>query len=388
MFTADGDLLFVAARASRRRGHDEPPPRCGGCPPSGGEAVAVLDAPRRRRRRPRRPRPPTSRLVTAPLLPSAADVDDDARLRALRKDNKVSAVLHTGYPVRHWDHDIGPAEPHLLSTWRDRRDLTPASRRRRCARPTSTSAPTARSPWRRGTVPGPGASIRGSPGAHRRRHRARAATIADDPSADLGAPGHLARRLRVAFLRESHSTPDEGAANHAVADAFGEELVTDRRAIGTAGRLGHVDRRRLGAARHRRRRRAGGRCSRSTPPTRGDAADPRRLHLHRRARRTRAASSSRCAVPTAAPPHPVRIDRDGTVTVLPCVDVPELPGELSTDRDGRRRRHDRAVLAGAARRATNPPRWCCGFTAARWAAGTPGTGGGTRGCWRRAVTPC
>jgi dipeptidyl aminopeptidase/acylaminoacyl peptidase len=31
----------------------------------------------------------------------------------------------------------------------------------------------------------------------------------------------------------------------------------------------------------------------------------------------------------AAPPHPVRIDTDGAVTVLPCVPVPELPGSLT-----------------------------------------------------------
>jgi dipeptidyl aminopeptidase/acylaminoacyl peptidase len=31
----------------------------------------------------------------------------------------------------------------------------------------------------------------------------------------------------------------------------------------------------------------------------------------------------------AAPPHPVRIDADGTVTALPCVDLPELPGSLT-----------------------------------------------------------
>ena len=31
----------------------------------------------------------------------------------------------------------------------------------------------------------------------------------------------------------------------------------------------------------------------------------------------------------AAPPHPVRIDPDGTVTALPCVDPPALPGSLT-----------------------------------------------------------
>src|SRR6202012_3164996 len=31
----------------------------------------------------------------------------------------------------------------------------------------------------------------------------------------------------------------------------------------------------------------------------------------------------------AAPPHPVRIDPGGVITVLPCVDLPSLPGTLT-----------------------------------------------------------
>ena len=43
------------------------------------------------------------------------------------------------------------------------------------------------------------------------------------------------------------------------------------------------------------------------------------------------------------------------------------------------------VLPG---RRGHPRRFCCGSTADRWPAGTPGIGGGIRGCWRRAVTRC
>ncbi|PWQ88621.1 S9 family peptidase, partial [Enterococcus faecium] len=39
--------------------------------------------------------------------------------------NKVSAILHAGYPVRSWDHDIGPAQTHLFhADGGTRRDLT------------------------------------------------------------------------------------------------------------------------------------------------------------------------------------------------------------------------------------------------------------------------
>ena len=35
-----------------------------------------------------------------------ADELDAARRRA-RKDRKVTAILHTGFPIRHWDHELG-----------------------------------------------------------------------------------------------------------------------------------------------------------------------------------------------------------------------------------------------------------------------------------------
>ena len=45
----------------------------------------------------------------------AGSLEAEAKLRALRKKKKVSAILHEGYPVRFWDHDLGPAQPHLLA---------------------------------------------------------------------------------------------------------------------------------------------------------------------------------------------------------------------------------------------------------------------------------
>ncbi len=80
----------------------------------------------------------------------AATVEDDERIRGERKDKKVKAILHTGYPVRHWDHDLGPDVPHLLAGKTDvdgeisLDDLTPTPASR-CARPTTTWLPTARS---------------------------------------------------------------------------------------------------------------------------------------------------------------------------------------------------------------------------------------------------
>ncbi len=54
-------------------------------------------------------------VLSAELLPAAETLEAEATLRALRKKKKVSAILHEAYPVRYWDHDLGPAEPHLLA---------------------------------------------------------------------------------------------------------------------------------------------------------------------------------------------------------------------------------------------------------------------------------
>ncbi|MDQ4117572.1 MAG: prolyl oligopeptidase family serine peptidase, partial [Actinomycetota bacterium] len=53
-------------------------------------------------------------LVASATLPGSVTAEDDERRRGARSDAKVSAILHTGDPVRHWDHDLGPDEPRLL----------------------------------------------------------------------------------------------------------------------------------------------------------------------------------------------------------------------------------------------------------------------------------
>ncbi|MDN5859023.1 MAG: prolyl oligopeptidase family serine peptidase, partial [Pseudonocardia sp.] len=53
-------------------------------------------------------------VVTSMTMPAAATAEDDEERRKTRKDRKVSGILHTGYPVRYWDCDLGPDEPRLL----------------------------------------------------------------------------------------------------------------------------------------------------------------------------------------------------------------------------------------------------------------------------------
>ena len=44
-----------------------------------------------------------------------ADDADDRAIAAERRETKTSAILHTGHPVRYWDHDLGPGEPDLFT---------------------------------------------------------------------------------------------------------------------------------------------------------------------------------------------------------------------------------------------------------------------------------
>lgn len=110
-FTAGGDLYFISARSDEKGGDEGSalwrlPARGGEAEmlnrrPSGVSAVHTAAA-------------AETVAITAPLLPGAADERDHRALHSTRKDASVNAVLHTGYPVRYWDHDLGPARPHLF----------------------------------------------------------------------------------------------------------------------------------------------------------------------------------------------------------------------------------------------------------------------------------
>lgn len=129
VFTDTGDLLFTSGRPDVESDDDDEPAALWLLAAGGGEAQRVGT-------RPGGVDGPVTRgsvvVVTSSTLPGATDGDDDKKRREARKERKVSGVLHTGYPVRHWDHDLGPGEPRLLIgslpgdegiTWRD---LTPA----------------------------------------------------------------------------------------------------------------------------------------------------------------------------------------------------------------------------------------------------------------------
>lgn len=113
-FSAAGELLFVAKRAEGDTTEDKAKPALWLLPRAGGEARLLA----------RRPggvagvsaaRTGDTVLVVAGTLPSAIDTETEQRLRDLRSDTKVQAILHSGYPIRFWDHDLGPDAPRLFT---------------------------------------------------------------------------------------------------------------------------------------------------------------------------------------------------------------------------------------------------------------------------------
>jgi len=324
VFTAAGDLLFIATRdVPGADGTDEPTASLWRLPAGGGEAVAILDL-AGGVEAVHAARAADVTLVTAALMPSAADVADDERLRALRKDTKVSAVLHTGYPVRHWDHDIGPAEPHLVDV-AGRRDVTPhpGGGLREADVDLSADGRFAVVSW---AVPGPGASI---------RHElvrvdvetGERTTIAADPDADLGAPVISPDGSAVVFVRESHSTPDLAPRITLCHMRFDQTFTAvaahwDRWPASVAWA---TDGSSLVVTADDAGRR---------PVFLVDAGDSSVTRLtnddfsYTDVRPAPGGVLFALRSSYAAAPHPVRIDGDGSVTVLPCVEMPTTPGEL------------------------------------------------------------
>ena len=54
-------------------------------------------------------------FIIAPTLQSAKTEDDNSAVSKERRDRGVTAILHEAFPVRYWDHDLGPAYPRLYS---------------------------------------------------------------------------------------------------------------------------------------------------------------------------------------------------------------------------------------------------------------------------------
>jgi dipeptidyl aminopeptidase/acylaminoacyl peptidase len=239
----DGSLLFTSARPDPAASSDgeDPKPALWSLPADGGEARPVIA----------RPAGIAAFTVAAdsgdvvvasPTFPGAADATADEERRTKRKEAGVSAVLHEGYPVRFWDHDLGPASLHLFWAGRlpadqpagvppeatELRDLTPDA-----APPDRTGDDLALSPdgsrlVRTEEVPD------GPAGRRTRIVLLDTATgtsrvLVDDPMAELYAPRFSPDGSRVVCVRESLATyaepPDYTLLLVDVADGTSRDLT-------------------------------------------------------------------------------------------------------------------------------------------------------------------
>ncbi|TRW88419.1 S9 family peptidase [Mycolicibacterium sp. 018/SC-01/001] len=319
-FTAEGDLLFLAKRAGD--GDDDPPKALWRLPAGGGEATRIatfpggVDAAIPARR-------DDVTVMVAPVLRSAHSVDDDRRLREARSKAKISAVLHTGYPVRHWDHDLGPDQPHLFT---GDGDLAPdpgdALRDAQCD--VSSDGTFLVTTWQ---VPTPGAAVRKTL-VRIDIETGERLTLVDDPDADLGMPAISPDGSAVAFTRETFSTPTRAPRITLWLLRFGSPAVEltgewDRWPTSVAWA---PDGESLIVTADQ-----GGRGPIFTVDSSTSAVRPLVdddfTYTDIRVATTGAVFALRSSY--ATPPHPVRIDADGTVTILPCVPLPTLPGTLT-----------------------------------------------------------
>ncbi len=114
-FTGPGDILFVSARPDADAEKDLEVAQLWLLPAAGGEARAITRLAGGVSAIAATASASDTIVIAAELLHSAHDLEADAAARARRKDKKVTAILHESYPVRYWDTDLGPAEPHLLA---------------------------------------------------------------------------------------------------------------------------------------------------------------------------------------------------------------------------------------------------------------------------------
>ncbi len=218
VFAADGTLLFTSRR---------PDPAAKDADADGPDALWQLPAAGEARVVGTRPgglagvvvaRTAGTLLALSDTLPASCDADDDER-RTRRKDRKVTALLHTGYPVRHWDADLGPGAPRLLAGELDGdgqvawRDLTPEPGRAldRAVVHVSADGATAVSTWHVAEPHGSSRTVLIAVDTATGERR----TLHDD-GGEVGDPQVSPDGTSVAFLREDRSTPFEPVDTHLV----------------------------------------------------------------------------------------------------------------------------------------------------------------------------
>jgi dipeptidyl aminopeptidase/acylaminoacyl peptidase len=136
-FLPDGGLLFRSSRKDPDAKPDDTDDDVSNLwllPADGGEARLVLTAPDGIGGV-KVARDAGTVLWSTGLHPGADTIEEEEAKAKARKDAGVAARLYTTYPIRWWDHYLGPREPHLFASvpptgdgdrMEHGRDLTPA----------------------------------------------------------------------------------------------------------------------------------------------------------------------------------------------------------------------------------------------------------------------
>jgi dipeptidyl aminopeptidase/acylaminoacyl peptidase len=117
-FLRDGSLLFTSSRPDPDRAPDDDEEdetgRLWRLPSDGGEAT-ILAAPSGGVDAVRTARDADVVVFAASVFAGASDLAADREREKGRKKAGVEALLFEGYPIRRWDHYIGPRERHLFA---------------------------------------------------------------------------------------------------------------------------------------------------------------------------------------------------------------------------------------------------------------------------------
>jgi dipeptidyl aminopeptidase/acylaminoacyl peptidase len=146
-FHPDGSVLFVSGRPEPGCDDDEAAlwrlPTCGEATvvarTPGGVSSPVVAA------------DSGTTLISGSRLPGSADADADREARKDRKDRHLNHIVHDGFPIRYWDHELGDTWPRLFALDAEGvRDLAPGARHELVNAGVSVSADgtTAATTWR------------------------------------------------------------------------------------------------------------------------------------------------------------------------------------------------------------------------------------------------
>jgi dipeptidyl aminopeptidase/acylaminoacyl peptidase len=112
-FLPDGSLVFSSGRGDPTVKEDEAESRLWVLPAGGGEARSVLSVPGGIRAIVAA-RDSDTIVFRAQLFPGTNDIKADGEKGKRRKEAGVSAILYDTFPIRFWDHDLGPRWSRLF----------------------------------------------------------------------------------------------------------------------------------------------------------------------------------------------------------------------------------------------------------------------------------